>query len=77
MEGDDGVKDCMRLTSTEILILTVLSSQGLPVFSDDWNSLVGSDILAMDNQNGEEEDFKIYFSAMGGVMLAAAEVVSY
>jgi len=75
VEGDDGIKECLRLTSTEILILTVLASQGLPVFSEDWSTLVGNDVMMLDvDQDGEEEDFKIYFSAMGGVMQAAAEV---
>lgn len=75
VDGDDGIKDCLRLTSTEILTLTVLASQGLPVFSDDWSSLVGSDSMVLDeDEDGKEEDFRIYFSAMGGVMQAAAEV---
>lgn len=75
VDGDDGIKDCLRLTSTEILTLTVLASQGLPVFSDDWSSLVGSDSMVLDDDEyGKEEDFRIYFSAMGGVMQAAAEV---
>lgn len=75
VDGDDGIKDCLRLTSTEILMLTVLASQGLPVFSDDWSSLVGSDSMVLDDdEDGKEEDFRIYFSAMGGVMQAAAEV---
>ncbi|EJK61181.1 hypothetical protein THAOC_18377, partial [Thalassiosira oceanica] len=31
---------CLRLTSTELLMLTVLSSQGLPVFCEKWDSLI-------------------------------------
>ena len=57
VDGDDGIKDCLRLTSTEILTLTVLASQGLPVFSDDWSSLVGSDSMVLD----EDEDGKEVF----------------
>lgn len=72
VEDKDGIKDCLLLTSTEILTLTVLASQGLPVFSDDWSSLVSNAPMLEDND--QEEEFKIYFSAMGGIMQAAAEV---
>jgi hypothetical protein len=75
-EDKDGVKDCLHLTSTEILMLTVFASQGLPVFSDDWNSLISSDAL-MANENNEDEDgeeFRIFFFAMTQVMRAAADV---
>jgi len=72
IDDKDGVKDCLLLTSTEILILTVLSSQGLPVFADDWSSLVNYDPLTEDTE--QDEGFKIYFSCMGSVMQSAAEV---
>lgn len=74
LDDKDGVKDCLKLTSTEILILTVLASQGLPVYSEDWTSLVCSDALLSDDADLGLDEFKIYFSAMGGVMQAAAEV---
>ena len=72
VEDKDGIKDCLLLTSTEVLMLTVMASQGLPVFSDDWKSLV-----TMAEDNGEEEDddeFTIYFAASAGIMEAAAQV---
>ena len=75
-EDKDGVKDCLHLTSTEILMLTVIASQGLPVFSDDWNSLISSDSLVAEESNEDEdgEEFRIFFFAMTQVMRAAADV---
>lgn len=75
-EDKDGVKDCLHLTSTEILMLTVLASQGLPVFSDDWNSLISSEAMMAEecNEDGEEEEFRIFYFAMTQVMRAAADV---
>ncbi len=74
-DDKDGVKDCLRLTSTEILMLTVLASQGLPVFSDDWNPLIRSEALVAEKRNEDEgEDFRIFYFAMTQVMRAAAEV---
>jgi len=64
--------DILRLTSTEVLMLTVLSSQGLPVFCDEWSGLVISETIF--NEDIESDGFQIYFFAMGGVMEAAAEV---
>jgi len=69
VEDKDGIKECLLLTSTEILILTVLASQGLPVFSDDWNSLLSDASTA----EGSEEEYRINFSIMGGIMQAASE----
>lgn len=75
VEDKNGIKDCLLLTSTEILMLTVLASQGLPVFSDDWHSLVSTEaLLECSDQDEGEDEFKIYFSAMSGIMQAAAEV---
>jgi hypothetical protein len=66
--GDD-LADCILLTSTEILMLTVLSSQGIPVFnSGNWASLVSNELTTI------EDDFQIYFFAMAGIMEAAAGV---
>jgi hypothetical protein len=75
-EDKDGVKDCLHLTSTEILMLTVLASQGLPVYSDDWNSLISSEALIAEenNEDDEGEEFRIFYFAMTQVMRAAAEV---
>eukprot|EP00584_Thalassiosira_punctigera_P005019 CAMPEP_0172532664 /NCGR_PEP_ID=MMETSP1067-20121228/5630_1 /TAXON_ID=265564 ORGANISM="Thalassiosira punctigera, Strain Tpunct2005C2" /NCGR_SAMPLE_ID=MMETSP1067 /ASSEMBLY_ACC=CAM_ASM_000444 /LENGTH=2277 /DNA_ID=CAMNT_0013317209 /DNA_START=169 /DNA_END=7002 /DNA_ORIENTATION=+ len=70
LEDKDGIKDCLLLTSTEILALTVLSSQGLPVFDDDWTSLVNAPMT----DDELDEEFIIYFWAMAGVMQSAAEV---
>ena len=69
---DANTSEHLRFTSTEILMLTVMSSQGLPVFCDDWNSL----ILAETSCAGDidSDNFQIYFFAMGGVMEAAAGV---
>ena len=63
VEDKDGIKECLLLTSTEILMLTVLASQGLPVFSDDWNSLLSDASTA----EGSEEEYRINFSIMGGI----------
>lgn len=65
-EDKDGIKDVLLLTSTEILMLTVLASQGLPVFSEDWTSVVNYDYTSEESED-EEAEFKIYFSAMGGI----------
>ena len=74
-EDKNGIKDCLSLTSTEILMLTVLSSQGLPVYSDDWSSLLSNSIMMDDSdEDGDDEEFIIYFSAMVGVMQAAASI---
>lgn len=74
MEDKNGIKDCLLLTSTEILMLTVLSSQGLPVFSDDWSSLLSNAVMLDDSDSEGEEEFIIYFVAMVGVMQAAASI---
>lgn len=63
----DEVKKCLHLTNTEILLLTVLASQGLPVFSEDWITLIRG-------RTGEGQDFQIFYFAMTQVMLAASEV---
>lgn len=68
-DNDDGISQCLLLTSTEILMLTVLSSQGLPVFdTKNWTSLVNNESAMID------DDFRIYFFAMAGIMEAAADV---
>lgn len=51
-------------------MLTVLASQGLPVFSDDWTSLVNM----TDEDLEDADEFTIYFAASGGIMQAAADV---
>jgi hypothetical protein len=68
-DNEDEIADCLLLTSTEILMLTVLSSQGLPVFnSDEWASLVSNELTSI------EDNFHIYFFAMAGIMAASADV---
>eukprot|EP00986_Skeletonema_menzelii_P007190 scaffold2808_cov143-Skeletonema_menzelii.AAC.8 len=68
-DNEDGIAQCLLLTSTEILMLTVLSSQGLPVFdTKNWASLVKNESAMID------DDFRIYFFAMAGIMEAAANV---
>ncbi len=68
-DNEDGIAECLLLTSTEILMLTVLSSQGIPVFNTkNWASLVSNELTTI------EDDFHIYFFAMAGVMEAAADV---
>ena len=68
IEHKDGIKDCLLLTSTEILILTVLASQGLPVFSDDWSSLLSDTSMMEDSeQEGSEEGYRINFATMAGI----------
>merc|ERR1711966_361453 len=75
IEHKDGIKDCLLLTSTEILILTVLASQGLPVFSDDWSSLLSDTSLMEDSeQEGSEEGYRINFATMAGITEVASEV---
>jgi len=62
--------DDLCITSTEILILTILTSQGLPVHhSDDWNKLIVGDLLEEDMM----ANYKIYFNVMTGVVKAASE----
>ena len=76
-EDKDGLNDCLQLTSTEVLLLTVLASQGLPVFSERWASLINSESLAAEESNGErdeEHELRIFFFAMTQVIHAAAEV---
>lgn len=63
----------IRLTSTEILMLTVMSSQGMPVFCDNYSSLINRETILNDDI-ATDEDYQTYFFAMGGVMHAAAEV---
>ena len=74
---------CLRLTSTELLMLTVLSSQGLPVFCESWDSLIhnskleagtGDEDAKKKGQDGDDEEFVIYFNAMAGVLNCAAQV---
>ena len=68
-DHEDEIAECLLLTSTEILMLTVLSSQGMPVFdAKNWNSLVDNEVTMI------EDDFRIYFFAMTGIMEAAADV---
>jgi hypothetical protein len=56
-------------------MLTVLASQGLPVFSDDWNSLISSEAFVAGSQKQDEgEEFRIFYFAMAQVMRAAGEV---
>lgn len=76
-EDKDGLNDCLHLTSTEVLLLTVLASQGLPVFSERWASLINSESLAAEESNGErdeEHELRIFYFAMAQVIHAAAEV---
>ena len=74
---------CLRLTSTELLMLTVLSSQGLPVFCENWDALIHNNKLIASTsdeddkkkgQDGDDEEFLIYFNAMAGVLNCAAQV---
>eukprot|EP00984_Skeletonema_dohrnii_P000282 scaffold91_cov114-Skeletonema_dohrnii-CCMP3373.AAC.4 len=68
-DNEDEIAQCLLLTSTEILMLTVLSSQGVPVFdAKNWSSLVSNELAII------EDDFRIYFFAMAGIMEAAADV---
>lgn len=69
---EDGTSsDNLRLTSLEILMLTVLTSQGLPVHCDDWSKIIEIDVTEEETAGA---DFKIYFSVMTGVLKAAADV---
>jgi hypothetical protein len=69
---EDGTSsDNLRLTSLEILMLTVLTSQGLPVHCDDWSKIIEIDVM---DEETAGADFKIYFSVMTGVLKVAADV---
>eukprot|EP00804_Cyclotella_cryptica_P025678 CCRYP_002891-RD/>CCRYP_002891-RD protein AED:0.05 eAED:0.05 QI:284/1/1/1/1/1/17/975/2223 len=71
---EDGTSsDLLRLTSTEILMLTVLISQGLPVHNSNWNNLILNDHILEDDTVGADGDFTISFYTMAGVMQLAAE----
>lgn len=68
-DHEDEIAECLLLTSTEILMLTVLSSQGIPVFNtSNWASLVSNELNVIEN------DFQIYFFAMAGILEAASDV---
>lgn len=70
----DGTEECLHLTSTEILMLTVLSSQGLPVYTDNWGGSVTNKSLVEDYNECDEDEFRICFPTMTHVMCAAADV---
>lgn len=70
-DEDGSSCDNLKLTSTEILMLTVLTSQGIPVYSEDWNKGIQADPME-DEDAGT--DFKIYFNVMTGTLKAAASV---
>lgn len=70
---EDGTSsDILRITTTELLILTVITSQGLPVHCDDWSKSVSIENLLDDENLGD--DFKLYFSCTVGVVKACSEV---
>lgn len=72
---DDGMSsEVLRLSSTEILMLTVLTSQGLPIHGDDWEKLIVNDNILEDDDIGADGNFQVYFYAISGVMKIAAEV---
>lgn len=69
---EDGFSsDNLKLTSTEILMLTVLTSQGIPVHCEDWNQIIEVDVMEDENAG---TDFKIYFNVMASTLKCAAEV---
>jgi len=73
-KNDDGTPaPILKLTSIETLILSVICSQGLPVWMEDWEALVDPQCyVSSDSRKGEE--FVINWYRMGGVVLNAATV---
>ena len=74
MDDADGTNACLHLTSTEILMLTVLSSQGLPTYSDEWGASLNNPALSENDDESDDDEFRIYFYSMTHVMRAAADV---
>lgn len=69
-DEDGSSSDNLRVTSTELLILVVLSSQGIPVHCDEWQKVVQADLE--DQSLGA--DYRIHFDIMAGVAKASSEV---
>ena len=69
-DEDGSSSDNLRVTSTELLILLVLSSQGIPVHCDEWQNIVQTGLE--DESMGS--DFRICFDVMAGAAKASSEV---
>lgn len=74
IDDADGTNECLHLTSTEILMLTVLSSQGLPPYTDEWGASLTNPALSEDDSQSDDEEFRIFYFSMAQVMRAAADV---
>ncbi len=74
MDDADGTDECLHLTSTEILMLTVLSSQGLPPYTDDWGASLTNPALSENDDQSYDDEFRIFYFSMPQVMRAAADV---
>ena len=61
----------MAVSTLEALLLSVLVSQGFPVFNDNWQSLVNSDVASTDENDTLE--FVISFHGMAQVLAFAAK----
>lgn len=70
--GDD-VSDHLKLTAIETLLLSVIASQGLPVFGPHWEALIDPK-LGYEGAAVSGDDFSINWYRMGGVILNAATV---
>eukprot|EP00593_Proboscia_inermis_P006794 CAMPEP_0171301468 /NCGR_PEP_ID=MMETSP0816-20121228/10696_1 /TAXON_ID=420281 /ORGANISM="Proboscia inermis, Strain CCAP1064/1" /LENGTH=518 /DNA_ID=CAMNT_0011779119 /DNA_START=299 /DNA_END=1855 /DNA_ORIENTATION=+ len=64
----------LLLTSMETLLLSVICSQGLPVWSEDWEVLLSNAPIKSNSRGAPttEGDFRINWIAMGNVIEAAA-----
>lgn len=58
----------LGVTTIETLILSVMCSQGIPLFTDDWESLLNEE-----DDDSIDDDFLITWSHMGNVLEVAAE----
>jgi len=73
MNEDGSPAPCLRLTSIETLILSVICSQGLPIWTEEWESLVDPQ-CCVEGETSKGEEFVINWYRMGGVVLNAATV---